>query len=278
MQLGAPARPLPARTEFMTGEAALRGLRCAEALYPPGLRLPRHLHEKPSITLVAAGSLVELQGPRLAPVPCGEGAVVIRPAGDPHGDEVGPRGVVNLELELEPALLGGPALPAIGRAIHPAGADPALSRRLRQALRARERVAALLIEALALEVLGLLLPGKPAPSGPAPWLTRVHDRIRDEFRSDLTMAALARAVNVHPVYLARAFRSRYGTSPSELVRALRLAWAAAELEAGDRAIGDIALEAGFHDQSHLTRAFHAARGLPPGAYRRGARRASGRPT
>lgn len=104
---------------------------------------------------------------------------------------------------------------------------------------------------------------------------RVHDRIRDEFRSDLTVAALARGVNVHPVYLARAFRERYGMAPSELVRALRLEWAAAELAAGRRAIGEIALEAGFHDQSHLTRAFKAAKGQPPGAYRRNQRGAAG---
>ncbi|MEO1086944.1 MAG: AraC family transcriptional regulator, partial [Acidobacteriota bacterium] len=35
-----------------------------------------------------------------------------------------------------------------------------------------------------------------------------------------------------------------------------------------RPIADIAVEAGFSDQSHLTRAFKAAFGITPGAWRR----------
>jgi hypothetical protein len=31
--------PLPARRELMTSEASVRSLRCAEAIYPAGLRI-----------------------------------------------------------------------------------------------------------------------------------------------------------------------------------------------------------------------------------------------
>jgi AraC family transcriptional regulator len=252
----------------------LAGLRCAEARYPAGLRLPLHVHAKPSITVVAAGALVELDGERLHPTPCAAGAVVVRPAGAPHGNAVGAGGVVNVELELEPALLDGTGRALARPLVLPRAGVGATAARLRLALRGRERAAGLLAEGLALELLALLLPAGPALPGPAPWLARVHDRIRDEFRSDLTVTALARAVNVHPVYLARAFRARFGVSPSELVRALRVEWAAAELAAGERPIGEIALAAGYHDQSHLTRAFRAAKGAPPGAFRRRARGAA----
>jgi AraC-like DNA-binding protein len=215
MHEATPARPIPARTEFMTNEAALRGLRCAEALYPPGLRLPRHAHEQPFITIIAAGSLVELQGRALASV---------------------------------------------------------LAPRLRRALASRERASALLAEDLALEVLALVLPPERLPEPlPAAWLARVHDRIRAEFREDVSVAELAREARVHPVHLARAFRAEYGLSPAELARALRIEWAAEELARGERPIGVIALEAGFYDQSHLTRAFRAAKGASPGAYRRARR-------
>ncbi len=95
----------------------------------------------------------------------------------------------------------------------------------------------------------------------------MHERIRGEFRDAITIAALARQAGVHPVHLARTFRKRYVCSPAELVRRLRLEWAAQQLEAVHRSIGEIALEAGFHDQSHLTRAFREAQGMPPGAYR-----------
>jgi AraC family transcriptional regulator len=267
MHEGAPTSPLPARIEFMTNEASLRGLRCAEALYPAGLRLPRHVHEKPSVTLVAAGSLLELQGPQLRAVACAAGAVVLRPGGEPHGNVIGGRGVVNLELELEPAFLAHYGL-AISRPSVLSAAAGTLAHRMRWALCSRERASPLLVEALALELLALVLPERlPAP-GRSPWLARVHERIHDEFRSNLTVAALAREAGVHPVHLARAFRAQYGLSPAELVRALRIDWAAQELARGERPIGSIALEAGFYDQSHFTRSFHAAKGAPPGAYRR----------
>lgn len=279
MHEATPARPLPARTEFMTNEAALRGLRCAEALYPPGLRLPRHVHEKPSITVIAAGSLVELQGRALRPAACEAGAVVLRPSGEPHGNDIGRGGVVNLELELEPALLERYGLSIARPQVLSPAAARALAPRLRWALAlaSRERTSALLVEALALELLALVLPEPLCEPLPAAWLARVHDRIRDDFRRDLTVAELAREAGVHPVHLARAFRAEYGRSPGELVRALRVAWAAEELARGERPIGSIALEAGFYDQSHLTRAFRAAMGAPPGAYRRERRTAGRRP-
>lgn len=262
--------PLPARTEFMTGEASLRGLRCAEALYPEGLRLPRHVHQKASVTVVAAGSLAELQGRGARRVECRSGAVVARPAGEPHGNEVGAGGVVNLELEVEPALLAGHGLSIVRPAVRWLPSVEGLASRLRRAMRRCDGASELLVEGLALEILACLFPAlaPQAERSPPAWLLRAHDRIRSEFRSNLTMAQLAREARVHPVHLARAFRGHFGTSPGALLRALRLRWVAEELTGGDRPIASIAAEAGFCDQSHLTRAFHAAMGTAPAAYRR----------
>ena len=74
-------------------------------------------------------------------------------------------------------------------------------------------------------------------------------------------------MDVHPVLLARAFRTYFGTSPGRYLRRLRLDWAAAELLATQRRLADIALQAGFADQSHFTRAFRRHTGLTPGQYR-----------
>jgi AraC family transcriptional regulator len=77
---------------------------------------------------------------------------------------------------------------------------------------------------------------------------------------------------VHPVYLARSFRERYGVSVGEYVRRLRLDWAAAQLSATETPVATVAAEAGFADQSHFTRAFKRHMGLTPGRYRRVVRR------
>ena len=81
---------------------------------------------------------------------------------------------------------------------------------------------------------------------------------------------LAREAGMHPVSFARAFRARYRASPGELVRRLRVEWAAGELlRRPDNPIARIAAEAGFYDQSHFARVFTARFGRPPARYRLG---------
>ena len=93
----------------------------------------------------------------------------------------------------------------------------------------------------------------------------LHDRFREE---RFTLDEMALEADVHPVHLARAFRSTYGASPGEYLRQLRVDWAADQLRETSRSLAEIALEAGFSDQSHFTRVFRATYGLPPGAWRR----------
>ncbi|MFL5805176.1 MAG: AraC family transcriptional regulator [Roseiflexaceae bacterium] len=65
--------------------------------------------------------------------------------------------------------------------------------------------------------------------------------------------------------LARQFRVMYGTSPYRYLLMRRLHNARKQI-ARQRALVDIALEAGFADQAHFTRMFKAAFGLTPARY------------
>ena len=68
--------------------------------------------------------------------------------------------------------------------------------------------------------------------------------------------------------LNRAFRARYGSSPHACLVETRLARARVQLRQGE-APAEVAAACGFADQSHMTRWFRRAYGLPPGAYARG---------
>ena len=74
-------------------------------------------------------------------------------------------------------------------------------------------------------------------------------------------------MGVHPAHLARCFKREYGQTVGEYARALRLEWAAEQLALDDASLAEIALGAGFADQSHFTRAFRQHAGVTPGRYR-----------
>jgi AraC-like DNA-binding protein len=66
--------------------------------------------------------------------------------------------------------------------------------------------------------------------------------------------------------LARHFRTLLGTSPYRYLTMRRLDHARLRLSSGE-SLSDAALASGFADQSHLTRQFKRAFGLPPGRWR-----------
>jgi AraC family transcriptional regulator len=139
--------------------------------------------------------------------------------------------------------------------------------RLRQRIRETDDVAALAIEA---DIERLLDAASAAPihTSPAPaWLQRARERLRDDASRVPTLAALAAECDVHPVYFARAFRSRYGCTPGDALRRCRLERALGELRDSRRALAEIALDCGFVDQSHFTHAFRQAFGWTPAQYR-----------
>ena len=58
-----------------------------------------------------------------------------------------------------------------------------------------------------------------------------------------------------------------GNRLGECARRLRLQWAAQELAVDDRPLVEVAVEAGFCDQSHFTRAFGRQYGVTPARFR-----------
>jgi AraC family transcriptional regulator len=78
---------------------------------------------------------------------------------------------------------------------------------------------------------------------------------------------LAHDVGVHPVHLAQAFHKSYRRTVGDYVRQLRIEYACHELAASETPIVQIALSAGFCDQSHFTRTFKRLIGVTPSQYR-----------
>ncbi|NRD54389.1 AraC family transcriptional regulator [Corallococcus exiguus] len=83
---------------------------------------------------------------------------------------------------------------------------------------------------------------------------------------NLSLEMLARVAGLSPWHLVRAFHRQFGQTPQVFQRSLRLRLAQ-ELLAGALPMAEVALAAGFTDQSHLIKHFGRTLGVTPGEYR-----------
>jgi AraC-like DNA-binding protein len=115
---------------------------------------------------------------------------------------------------------------------------------------------------------GARLPARRAVAADAPAVARqVRQFIHGSYLDDITAGDLASATGRSRFAVHRAFTSAYGMAPGDYQRLLRLR-AARRLIAQGSPIGPAAAEAGFSDQSHLTRWFVRCYGITPGGYQR----------
>lgn len=147
---------------------------------------------------------------------------------------------------------------------------PWLATRLYREYRRPDGASPMALEGLALEVLAETFRGTVPPSDRTPprWLVRSRELLHDRLDQGMSLGEVAAAVGVHPVHLARTFRRHYGCSPGEYLSALRVEFACEQLAKTEVSVAEIALAAGFSDQSHLTKTFRRFNGITPGEYRR----------
>ncbi|MFF8264898.1 AraC family transcriptional regulator [Streptomyces virginiae] len=86
----------------------------------------------------------------------------------------------------------------------------------------------------------------------------------------LSLPEAAELVQAHPAHLVRSFSAAFGIAPHQYLISRRVALARRLLLDG-RPAAEVAVEAGFHDQSHFTRHFKRAVGTTPGRYARSGR-------
>jgi AraC-like DNA-binding protein len=103
--------------------------------------------------------------------------------------------------------------------------------------------------------------------GIAHGVTGVRDHLRAHPADGVTLDDLASVARLDKFQLLRAFRRAYGLTPHEYHMQLRLARARRLLAEG-RPLSHVTYDAGFADQSHLTRRFKTFFDLTPARYAR----------
>ena len=96
-------------------------------------------------------------------------------------------------------------------------------------------------------------------------LSRVRDAIAASPMERHTTEALERLCGLDRWTLARQFRAAFGTSPSRF-RTMRQLDRVRRLLKGGASLAEASIDAGFADQSHMSRHFKKAYGLTPGTW------------
>ncbi|OAF12889.1 AraC family transcriptional regulator [Bradyrhizobium centrolobii] len=126
---------------------------------------------------------------------------------------------------------------------------------------------------------GLQRAVEPSRGGLAPWqVRRACDRLESDLGGKLSLQAIAAELGLSVSHFSRAFRISTGLPPHQWLLQQRVKAAKQLMSVRDLPLSEIAISAGFANQSHFTRVFSAMVGVSPGAWRRQAQGSSGSET
>lgn len=210
-------------------------------------RVPKHAHDWPLLSLFIIGAYSNhtdigeefISGP----------SAVLYAPGAAHQNTIGPEGFEQIEIEFDPAWLRYSRLPdgPVSRSIGGLGgaAAQSLARFCTQdvteelLLRALKRF----LDAARFEIRAR----RPD------WLDEITRHLRDD--PSRRVSELALATGFHPSWLGTAYRRAAGEGLLNTAARFRVEHAARLLRETDLPLAFIAADAGFCDQSHMTRTF-----------------------
>jgi len=246
------------------------GFRFTEKSYSSNARLPAHAHELSHFCFVLAGNYKEQMAGKL--FERSPAALVYYPPDVSHGEEhftAGRHFLVEIDsksLDLvrdygarlcEPVLLSG-------------ASSLWLANRMYQEFNQRDEFSSIALESISTELLiaASRRDRQQAERNPPAWLGRVKDCLRVNFSEPPGLNELAKAVDVHPTHLARVFRQFERRTVGDYIREVRIDYARERMLGSNEPLAEIALAAGFADQTHFTRTFKRITGMTPTEFRR----------
>jgi len=249
--------------------------------YASGLRSPPHTHEAAYLDLCLTGRIQEFWEKRS--FVRGNTTLNIIPAGAPHGSHF------HEETRAFQVMLPVPWLESLAPycplgdvpCVYQSGDPTWIAARMHREFQFRDSATPLALEGLLRELLAQMARQQslgPDRNQPARWLRQAKDYLHAHFTESPSLDAIAAAVGVHPSHLARGFRQHHHCTIGDYVRRLRVEYASGLLTASGDSLAQIAVAAGFADQSHFSRSFKECTGLTPSEFRKMTGRATPRQT
>jgi AraC-like DNA-binding protein len=245
------------------------------AVYEPDIRMPRHCDGRSRLSLVLAGRVAETAGKEEAWAEAF--GVALKTADAAHATRFGPEGARVASIDLEAFAAADPeafdieSLPAWrwvpGKALLPEIRDTVSAIVAYRRFHELPESVDALREATVLLTDGVRRGAQTDTRAAGPWLEVVRERIDDAPEEPVSVAALAQDADISPTHLTRRFRAAYGLSITAYRNLRRVQMAVHRLAGPGGDLVDVAVDCGFHDQSHFTHHFRSLTGTTPGAWR-----------
>ncbi|MCI0415438.1 AraC family transcriptional regulator [bacterium] len=246
----------------------LQHARLSEAFYSKGERQPAHSHELPHLCLTVSGTYREAVAANTWTIP--DGAITFYHPEQIHKDEHLTDGIhFVIEVDAKKGSFIEDLLPQFVREPVSSGRNLNIAWRLYEEFSFPDGFSLLAMEALSLELLVESFRtefGRNEKRRPQ-WMNSVLAILNMNFSAPPSLSEIAHQVGVHPVHLAKTFRRFEGLTPGEYIRKLRVDFARRKLRETSEPLAQIALDAGFADQTHFTRVFKRLTGLTPRCFR-----------
>lgn len=255
----------------------IAGFKLFESLYPPKLKQPRHGHKLASFSFVLAGNYLESfgRGAQMRE----PSTVIFHPPEESHAVDFQNEATRILSVQVDSkrlAYIREHSIVLDSSQSRRTEKTALLGRRIHSEFSRMDAFSALAIEGLVFEILAEASRGKDAESErkrpqqqqQPHWLKQAKEFLHAHFSESIILKDMAREIGVHAVHLSRVFREQNGCTVGEYIRRLRVEFARRQISLTEIPLSEIALDAGFADQSHFTKIFKAHYGVTPSEYRR----------
>lgn len=105
------------------------------------------------------------------------------------------------------------------------------------------------------------------PSSKPAYIQKAALYLQDNFRSQITLDDIAKAVGLSPAYLSSIFAKNYGINLKKYLNDMRFQYAKKLLIFSDMNVGEICFSSGFNDYANFLRGFKQHYGVSPMKYK-----------
>jgi AraC family transcriptional regulator len=233
--------------------------------YLPNESIPLHYHELPYASIAMSGAYLESRNTQSKDLHVDSRKILFRPHGYEHANKFGKtHGVCfNLEFKKVDCSIQNECATLIEN-LHVLECTVEFTKVINGFLQNYEddELQCLVDECL------MSISNKEVTTKRSDVIKKSFDYILANYQNSISLSDIAFALNVHPAYLARTFKSKLNITVGEFIRGTRIAQSFMELCAESQPLTSLAYNTGFYDQSHFIKCFKSAYGISPLAHKK----------